>query len=250
MKFDFSHKTILVTGATSGIGLDLVKTLTNLNANLIILYRDEEKFKSLFNHSDVKILTSIKVDLENTLSIFPSLEIIKKLNTKIDGFVHCAGIANPRPIQLMNHDYYTKMFSVNLFSFFEIIRFLTKYNFLSSVSSIVAISSIQAEYGDKAKAVYAASKGAINSSIKSFAKELASRGTRINSVVPGFIKTEMYEDWIKSVGEDKINDYIKHHQYLGLGSTYDVINAIIFLLSEYSRFITGTNLIVDGGYLS
>jgi len=250
MNFDFSNKTFIVTGATSGIGLDMIKVLSTLNANLIITYRNEEKLKSITNNPNIKLLKSINVDLENINTIFSSLEIIKTLGKKIDGFVHCAGIAEPRPIQLMNLDYYNRMFSVNLFSFFEIIRFLTKSNLLSSKSSIVAISSIASEYGDKAKALYAASKGALNSSVKSFAKELLSRGTRVNSVVAGFIKTDMYGEYIKTMGEDKINDYIKHHQYLGLGETSDVINTVIFLLSEYSKFITGTNLIVDGGWLS
>jgi NAD(P)-dependent dehydrogenase (short-subunit alcohol dehydrogenase family) len=250
MLFDFKGKTILVTGSTSGIGLDLVKELSNLGANLVITYRDEVKFLDLKKQPNIIITKAVKTDLKNPSNIFEDFTSIKSLNLSIDGFVHCAGIADARPIKMMNINHYNNMFSVNLFSYFEIVRFLLINNLFSNPSSIVSISSIASEFGLKAKVVYSASKGALNSSTRSLAKELSNKGIRVNSVVSGFIKTDIYSNLESSIGFSKLNEGINNNQYLGLGNTKDIINVIIFLLSNNSKFITGTNLVADGGWLS
>jgi NAD(P)-dependent dehydrogenase (short-subunit alcohol dehydrogenase family) len=151
---------------------------------------------------------------------------------------------------MMDKTFYEKMFNINLFSFLEISKFLIKNSLLNNPSSIVPISSIASNYGDKAKVLYAASKGAINSAVKSMAKELSLKGVRVNSIVAGFIKTDMYTQYVELIGNEKIDAMIKNHQYLGLGYPEDIVHAVSYLLSNESRFITGTNLVVDGGWLS
>ncbi len=250
MYYNFEGKTFFVTGATSGIGRDLCLFITKNNGKVAIISRSNDKFLDLKNFLGDSLILNIQVDLSEITLIGKSLEILKNSSFKFSGFIHCAGIADARPLMLMDNNFYQKMFNINFFSFLEITKYFVKYNLLENPSSIVAISSIQSQYGDKAKVLYGASKGAIESAVKSLAKELYLKGIRVNSVVPGFIKTELYSKYEDLIGTEKIQSMISNHQYLGLGSTYDVINAIAFLLSVESKFITGTNLVVDGGWLS
>jgi NAD(P)-dependent dehydrogenase (short-subunit alcohol dehydrogenase family) len=248
--YNFSNRVFLITGGTSGIGKDLAIFIVNNGGKVVLTYRSELKLNSMQLLLNDKLLFALNIDLENIESIESSFHLLKKQNIKFDGYIHCAGTAEPRPLNMMNAKYYNKVFNLNVFSFFEISKLLIKNSLLHNPSSIIAISSIASRFGDKGKILYSASKGALDSSIKSMAKELAPKGVRVNTVLPGFIKTEMYLDYENIIGKDKINNMISNYQYLGLGSTSDVIYSIAFLLSEQSSFITGTNLVVDGGWLS
>jgi NAD(P)-dependent dehydrogenase (short-subunit alcohol dehydrogenase family) len=250
INFNFEGKLFLITGATSGIGKALSLFIVKNLGNVVITSKSETKFLDLKALLGENLKANINIDLNNINDISNSFEGIKKLNYKFDGFIHCAGIAEARPLIMMDKTFYEKMFNINLFSFLEISKFLIKNSLLKNPSSIVPISSIASDYGDKAKILYAASKGAINSAVKSMAKELSLKGIRVNSVVAGFIKTEMYNQYLDLLGKDKIDLMINNHQYLGLGYPEDIVHAICFLLSNESRFITGTNLVADGGWLS
>jgi NAD(P)-dependent dehydrogenase (short-subunit alcohol dehydrogenase family) len=250
INFNFEGKLFLITGATSGIGKALSLFIVKNFGKIVITSKAEAKFLDLKQLVGEKLMANVYIDLNNINEITNSFEVIKKLNYKFDGFIHCAGVAEARPLIMMDKAFYEKMFNINVFSFLEISKFLIKNNLLKNPSSIVPISSIASLYGDKAKVLYSASKGAINSAVKSMAKELAIKGVRVNSIVSGLIQTDMYTQYEDLFGKEKIDEMIKHHQYLGLGYPLDIVHAICFLLSNESRFITGTNLVADGGWLS
>jgi NAD(P)-dependent dehydrogenase (short-subunit alcohol dehydrogenase family) len=250
LNYNFNNNIFLITGATSGIGKALAIFIAKNNGRLILTYRNEEKLNEIKQILGNNLIHSIFIDLEDIDKIADEIVKVRLNGEKIQGFIHCAGIADPRPLLLMNKTFYERIFNLNLFSFFEISRILLKSNMFHSPSSIIAISSIQSKYGDKGKIAYGASKGALDSAVKSMAKELQNKGIRVNTIVPGLIQTEIFEEYQKAIGKDQIDSIIKSHQYLGLGYVSDVVNAIAFLLSEESKFITGTNLVVDGGWLS
>ena len=250
LKFDFQNKIYFISGATSGIGKALALFIARHNGRIVVTYRDEEKLLNLKSMLGSSLLNSVLIDLEDINNIPNSISLTNFNSDKIHGFIHCAGVADPRPLIMMNKNFYDKVFNLNVFSFFEISKVLVKSNLLSSPSSIIALSSVQSKFGDKGKIAYAASKGALDSAVKSMAKELHSKGIRVNTIVPGFIETELFKDYQNTMGIDYIDSLIKNHQYLGLGRVDDVVNAIAFLLAEESKFITGTNFVVDGGWLS
>jgi NAD(P)-dependent dehydrogenase (short-subunit alcohol dehydrogenase family) len=250
LNFNFEGKIFLITGATSGIGKALTLFITKNHGKVLITSKSKNKLDELKSLIGDALIANVDIDLNNIDGVVNAFNSIKKLNLKLDGFIHCAGIADARPMLMMDKNFYEKMFNINFFSFIEITKFLLKNNLFKNPSSIIPISSIASSYGDKAKVMYSASKGAINSAVKSMAKELSLKGIRVNSIVAGFIKTSMYDEFENLVGFEKINEMFIHHQYLGLGYPADIVNATCFLLANESRFITGTNLVVDGGWLS
>lgn len=140
--------------------------------------------------------------------------------------------------------------SVNFYSFAELVKHFSKRKYNDNGGSIVAISSISSKVGARGLTAYCASKGALDSSIKAMALELAPRNIRINSVAPSMIKTQMYDGLLDVANNDKFEAELEKRQILGVGCPEDVAAAAAFLLSDCTRFITGTTLTVDGGYLA
>lgn len=135
-------------------------------------------------------------------------------------------------------------------SFIELVRVASKKKNHEERASFLVVSSAASVKGDKAKTAYCASKGALDSAVRAMAKELATKNIRVNTVVPGILKTDMYNLYLKYAGEEGFEKNVLAYQYLGLGEPLDVANAIAFLLSDASKFITGTGFVVEGGYLS
>ena len=140
------------------------------------------------------------------------------------------------------------VFNINYFSFIELVKQYSKRKY-SNGGSIVAVSSISSFVGLKGSSVYCGSKGALDSSIRALALELAAKKIRINSVAPSNIKTDMLDSVVNIIGKES-QDTMVAKQPLGLGYCEDIANAVAFLLCDASRFITGTSLVVDGGYLA
>jgi len=163
--------------------------------------------------------------------------------------VHSAGIEMTLPLRSMQPFYYEKMFSINVISGFELARIISKKKYLSeNGASFVFISSVFGVVSQPAIIAYSSSKGALISGVKSIALELASRSIRVNCISPGQIKsTSMSEDIFAKLSEEERIKRINLYP-LGLGEPVDIAYACAFLLSDTSRWITGINLIVDGGY--
>ena len=247
---DLTGKHVLVTGASSGIGKATAIHLSKLGAKLSIVARSVEKLEKTLSSLEGEEHSIYSTDLKDINEIGNLVEGIVRNGGAIDGFIHCAGIASLRPISMTTFDYLHEMMSLNFYAFVELIRCLSKKKNFRAGASFIGMSSVASKHGDKSKIAYASSKAAMDAAVRCMAKELAHKEIRVNTIVAGFIRTDMYEEYIKTAGEEGYESTVSGMQYLGLGDTTDIANAMAYLLSDSSRFITGTGFVVDGGFLS
>jgi NAD(P)-dependent dehydrogenase (short-subunit alcohol dehydrogenase family) len=245
--FDFSNKNILITGAANGIGKQTAIQLSQAGANLILVDKDEESLKVLIKELNQGV-RHFHVDLSNLDLIQVFLTDILSISGPLDGFVNCIGIRSRKPINMIKPTDVLQIMSINFGSFIEIVRIITRKGNFNQGLSIVSISSIASLRGNSGVTLYASSKAAVNAAVRCLAKELAPKGIRLNTVMPAQIDTPAFRE-LTQLNINQVDPTLAR-QYLGLGETTDVANAIMFLLSPASRFITGTSLPVDGGYLT
>jgi len=238
--FDIEYKNILVTGASSGIGKEIAIKLNALGANIIITGRNEERL----NETRDLLIYHLGIPVESYPCDLSKEDDIRKMVTELpqlDGVVFCAGVVEYYPIKFINAEKINNIFSVNLNSQIILTQQLTKNKKLKPNGSLVYISSIASKIGVAGTSLYAASKAGLNGFVKVAASELSNQKIRANSICPGIIQTPMTEK-AQNVNDDLAKDYP-----LGLGETIDVVGPCIFLLSDASKWITGTELILDGG---
>jgi NAD(P)-dependent dehydrogenase (short-subunit alcohol dehydrogenase family) len=244
---DLTGKRIVVTGASSGIGRACAILASRLGASVVLVARDEKRLGETLGQMTGGGHVAISFDLDN-LENFEALFKQCASEKKLDGVVHAAGIGPAMPIQSISLALMREVMNINYFAFMELVKWFSKKKY-SSGGSIVGISSVSGVVGWQGVSLYGGSKGAMDSSVRSLAIELASKKIRVNSVVPSFIRTTMNDESI-SVGGDEAARQFLAKQPLGIGEPKDVANAVVFLLSDAARFITGTQLVVDGGYLA
>ena len=239
----------IVTGATSGIGKGVVVSLLDKGAKVIAIGRDAKKLISLKNEVINKNnLILEEKDLSNCSGLDKWILNIAKKYGKLKGLVLSAGIQQIIPISsALSVEKSKELFEINYFSSIQIAKgFCDRRANIGKGSSVIFLSSIASIKGNAGIVGYAASKGAINSAVKSIALEVAKLGIRVNAVLPGFVKTEMTLRW-KEIYNKKYIEKINNEYPLGIGKAEDVTGPILFLLSEESKWITGSEIIVDGG---
>lgn len=246
---DLSNKTILVTGASDGIGKETSKTISELGGKVILVGRSEEKLHAALGELSGEGHAAYAYDLKVLDGIDSFISDAVKKHGALDGMVHCAGESQVRPLKMCNPEFMKDIFDINYFAFIELVRaYAKKKN--NNGGSIVVMSSVGSRRGDKGKLAYTSSKAAVDGAVRTLAKELAEKNIRVNSVVAGMIKTGIYDRYVEKNGEEAMQKFVLSKQYLGVGQTDDIANAISFLLSDAAKFITGTGMVVDGGYLS
>jgi NAD(P)-dependent dehydrogenase (short-subunit alcohol dehydrogenase family) len=247
--FHLLDKNVIVTGASSGIGRQCAINCSRMGANVILLGRNKERLdetlnclKNKFNHLyySVDLLEYGKVD-----------EIVKELilqKGKIHGLVNCAGISTTLPLKMITPQKMDDFLHTNVHTSMNITRLVAKQaSFSEDGGSIIFISSVMSVVGESGKTLYAMTKGALLAASKSLAIEFAVRKIRVNCISPGVVETPLSSKSVYSQNEDSLIK-IRNLHPLGFGNTEDVANACVFLLSDASKWITGINLIVDGGY--
>jgi NAD(P)-dependent dehydrogenase (short-subunit alcohol dehydrogenase family) len=242
------NRRILVTGASAGIGRATAILCSKLGAGVVLVGRNQFELNKTLSLLDEGKHLVLAYDLSNMENIELLMNECIAKGEKLNGLVHSAGITAIVPIGTLNCKKMQDIMQINYFAFMELVKFYSKKKYSNS-GSIVAISSVASLAGLKGTSVYCGSKGALDSSIRSLSLELAQKNIRINSVLPSYIKTEMYDSVTDLAGEETKDQNVSK-QILGLGSVDDVANAAAFLLSDASRFITGSSLVVDGGYLA
>lgn len=245
---NLNNKLILVTGASSGIGKASAILASKAGAKVVLIGRNKERLIETYN------LLEGTGHLYHLIDVTDYSKLESVINESVEkaglfsGFIHSAGIEFTRPLQVMSNEVYENIFAVNVISTFEISRLLSKKKYINpSGASFVFISSIRALYGQKGAVGYSSSKAALVGGTKSMALELAPRNIRVNCILPAFVDTEMTKKTFANLPESSVIEIQKKHP-LGIGKPEDVANAALFLLSDLSKWITGIDLIVDGGY--
>lgn len=244
----FNGENILVTGASDGLGRAICLLLNSLGANVIGIARSEDKLKLLKDEmKDKEKFSYIIRDLSIDIDELPNfVSKITKEYGKLSGLVYSAGKLELLPIKGLDSDRIDTLFNVNFKSLLMTTKgFVDKRNSLEN-SSIVYISSISSILGIKGMILYSSSKGAINSLVKTLAVEISSRKMRVNSVLPGHVETNMTLQNKDANSKEYLNE-LETMYPLGLGSPDDIANIVTFLLSNKSRWITGQNIVIDGG---
>lgn len=242
-KFNLNNKTILITGASSGIGRACAIESSAMGANCILVGRNQselQKTKELCIHTS----SIIVADLTND-------DDIKKIILdvpQVDGIVHCAGVINPRPIKFLKSENIKEVFDINFNAPVLLTSAMLQGNKIANEASIVFISSISSQFPYFGGAVYVSSKAALEAFSKTLAIEVAQRKIRSNVLQPGLVETQMLDKTKQAAGDENFALYESKYP-LGFGKPEDVANAACFLLSQEAKWITGSELRMDGGLL-
>ena len=247
---DLSGKIILVTGASSGIGRATAVQLSKLGARVILIARNENKLKETITMMEGEGHALYPFDLNLLDNIDGLIKHVVRENAAINGLVHCAGVGPLRPLGLTKSNFLHEVMLINFYSFVELVRCLSKKNNYAKGASFVGISSISSKMGYKSKIAYCSSKAALDGAVRCMAKELAEKNIRVNTVMPGWVKTEMYTDYIEKHVSNPDAEKEMGSQYMGISEPEDIANAVAYLLCDSTKTITGSSFLIDGGYLS
>ncbi len=245
--FSLENKTILITGASSGIGRSVSILCSNMGANVILIGRNESRLKDTSSYINDTRCIYYTFDLNNTEDIKELVSKVILENGIIDGLVNAAGIESTVPLKALSVNHLEEMFKINVFAGVELTKHLSKKKNFRSNASIIFLSSVMGSLGQKGKVAYCGSKAAIKNIVKPLSLELAPRKLRVNSISPGVVNTEMTQKLFDTLSEEGVNEIRKLHP-LGFGEGEDIANLCVFLLSDASRWITGTDITIDGGY--
>jgi len=239
--FSLNGKTILITGASSGIGKITSIECSKLGAKIILTGRNTKRLEETLallsgEGHQLKVL-----DLNISEAVSEFIENMPKL----DGVVYCAGTQRTCPIKFIQREDIDKVFETNFFANININTLLLSKKKINKGASIVFISSIAAGIvAEVGNAIYSASKGALSSYAKVLALEMSSQRIRVNCVLPGMVNTPLLKKL--DVEEDQLKEDEKRYP-LGYGNPEDVAYSVIYLLSDATKWVTGSNLILDGG---
>lgn len=247
--FTLENKVIVISGAASGIARQCAISCSKMGAKLILLDINEaglEETMTMMERPEDHFFACVNLlDYENVSQIVK--EAVEKVG-RITGVLNCAGISTTNLFKLTKPEELDKFFHVNVYTGYFLTQECTRMgNFSKEGGSIVFFSSVAGSFGEIGKATYGMTKAALLNLAKHLACELARKNIRVNSISPGAIETPINMN-LPHMKDPEKRAALEAQHLLGLGKTDDIANACIFLLSDASRWITGTNLFVDGGY--
>lgn len=239
-----SGKTILITGASSGIGIQVAIDCSKQGAMLIVTGRDEKRLKETFDQLEGTGHQQFTANLtdENEVKTF-----VSKL-PKLNGLVHCAGVLNSYPIKFLTQQKIRETFSANFDMVVMLVAQLATQKKIEKHASFVWMSSISGQYPHKGNSLYCASKAALETFSKTVAQEFEHLFLRSNCICPAMIKTPMYDKAEEGMSKQLMDEHIAKYP-LGVGYPADVAEMAIFLLSEKSRWVQGESIRMDGGFM-
>lgn len=241
--FTLKGKTILITGASSGIGRATAIECSKMGATCIITARNEERLNETLSHMEGEGHQIIVADI----STQEGIDILVEQSPAIDGLVNNAGIGKHRPIKFYKQEDLETIFQTNTFSPMLIVKGMLKKKKITPKASLVFTSSVSAFRSELGNGIYGASKSALTAYMRYCARELASNQVRVNTVHPGMVETPLIHNG--SISEEDIMQDIQNYPLGRYGKPEEIAYAIIYLLSDASAWVTGTNMIIDGGLL-
>ena len=243
---DLTGRTILITGASSGIGRETAMLLSQLNARLILVARNRDRLEQTRAALEGTV-HEVEVFDVTALDAIPAwMKNLALRHGPLYGVVHSAGVYEVVPLRILTASKLDEIMRVNLSAALLLAKGFRQKGCHGEGGSLVLLSSVAGLRGHAGLSAYTASKSALFGLTKSLAMELAREGIRVNCVAPGLVATEMSAQFEEQTLQRKI--VVESEYPLGIGSPRDVANGIAFLLSEAARWITGTTLTIDGGY--
>lgn len=242
--FSLQGKTILVTGASSGLGRQIAIACAQQGARLIITGRDARRLQATYGEMQGTGHVQVRAELTSA----DDRERLVQGVSHLDGLVHCAGKQMLSPIRQLNESLMTEMYNVNFLAPTMLTQRLLQANAIAQKASIVFMLSTAAHIGTRGVGPYSAMKSALLGIIRCLAMEQAKRKIRVNGISPSVVLTPM---WVGG-GEDQAahREAQESRHPLGLGTPQDVANAAVYLLSDASRWVTGTTLLMNGGVVA
>ena len=244
---NLNGKHIVVTGASAGIGRAVCIEASKLGAKVSLIARNEERLEKTISMMEGEGHAFYSFDLNDIAGIDALIAGIVEKDGPIDGLVHCAGLGINRPLKLAKPDFVEQTMQLHYFAFVELLRAASSRKRSNDGASFIGISSVAAVHGNKTQGAYSAAKGAMNAAVHAFAKELAPRGIRVNTIAFGMVDTDMYKGFLESGGN---NEELLQDQYLGIIPPEYAGNAVCFLLSDAAKYMTGGTMNYDAGDLS
>lgn len=244
---ELTGKHVVVTGASSGIGRSACIQASRLGAKVSLIARNEDRLKETLSMMDGENHSYYIFDLKDIDGIDGLISKIVEEDGAVDGLVHCAGWGLNCPLKLAKPEFVSEMTTIHYYAFVELMRAASNKKRSNNGASYVGISSVAAAHGNKAQGIYSGAKGAMNSVVHPFSKELAKKKIRVNTIAFGMVETDMYKGFLESGGN---NDELLQEQYMGIIPVEYAGNAICFLLSDAAKYISGGTLNYDAGALS
>lgn len=247
--FTLEKKVIVISGAASGIARQCAVNCSKMGAKLILLDMNEEGLKetmTMVDRPDEHYMACVNLlDYERVSQVVK--EGVEKAG-RITGILNCAGISTTNLFKLTKPEELDKFFKVNVYTGYFLTQECTKMgNFSKEGGSVVFFSSVAGSFGEVGKATYGMTKASLLNLARHLACELSRKNIRVNSISPGAIETPINMN-LPHMKDPEKRAALEAQHLLGLGKTDDIANACIYLLSDASRWVTGTNLFVDGGF--
>ncbi len=251
MELDFKGKTVLVTGGSRGIGAAVSVSFAACGANVMVDYlpfdKDIEGLKQV--ESEIQKIGGVMDSFAANVASPVEMESLCKKTVdrfgSLDILVNSAGFTSPAAVQTLTSDLWKSSIEVNLSGAFYVTQAASRYMMEKGSGRIIFIGSAGSITGGGGSVAYSAAKAGINGMVRALSKELAPKGITVNAVLPALIETDLLRD--KEPDLEKRKKYIERIPVGRFGTPEDVAYMVLFLSSEYAGFVSGQNIIVDGG---